>query len=106
MNQHYGTIGIKHALAVLAIMALEDAQHQRPNLAYISSQATPPNVSTVQEAKWLRDLLPLVDSKVYEQIRALLNGSIAVPGGLVDRQLFDDTAKSIGLILRGLSESY
>ena len=106
VNQHYGTIGIKHALAVLAIMALEDAQHQRPNLAYISSQATPPNVSTVQEAKWLRDLLPLVDSKVYEQIRALLNGSIAVPGGLVDRQLFDDTAKSIGLILRGLSESY
>jgi hypothetical protein len=106
VNQHYGTTGIKHALAVLLIMALEDAQHQRPNLQYISSQATPPDVSTLPDAKWLRDLLPIVDPKVYGQIRALLNGSIAVPGGLVDGQLFDDTAKNISLVLRGLSESY
>lgn len=106
MNQHYGTTGIKHGLAVLLIMAMEDAQHQRPNLQYISSQATPPGVSTLPDAKWLRDLLPVVDSKVYEQVRTLLNGSIAVPGGLVDGQLFDDTAKNISLILRGLSESY
>jgi hypothetical protein len=106
VNQHYATTGIKHALAVLLIMAMEDAQHQRPNLQYISSQTTPPDVSTVSEAKWLRDLLPVVDTKVYEQIRELLNGSIAVPGGLVDKQLFDDTAKNISLILRGLSESY
>jgi hypothetical protein len=48
----------------------------------------------------------VVDPKVYEQVRALLNGSIAVPGGLVDGQLFDDTAKNLSLILRGLSESY
>jgi len=106
MNQHYGTTGIKHALAMLLMMALEDAQHQRPNLQYISSQATPPDVSTIPDAKWLRDLLPIVDPKVYEQIRVLLNGSIAVPGGLVDKQLFDDTAKNISLVLRGLSESY
>jgi hypothetical protein len=106
VNQHYGTTGIKHALAMLLIMALEDAQHQRPNLQYISSQATPPGVSTLPDAKWLRDLLPLVDPKVYEQIRLLLNGSIAVPGGLVDGQLIDDTAKNISLVLRGLSESY
>ena len=106
MNQHYATTGIKHSLAVLLIMAMEDAQHQRPNLQYISSQTTPPDVSTVAEAKWLRDLLPVVDPKVYELICALLNGSIAVPGGLVDKQLFDDTAKNISLILRGLSESY
>lgn len=106
MNQHYGTTGIKHAMAVLLIMAMEDAQHQRPNLKYISSQATPPGVSTLPDAKWLRDLLPVVDPQVYEQIRLLLNGSIAVPGGLVDRQLFDDTAKNISLILRGLSESH
>ena len=106
MNQHYATTGIKHAMAVLLIMAMEDAQHQRPNLQYISSQATPPGVSTAPEAKWLRDLLPVVDPKVYEQVRTLLNGSIAVPGGLVDGQLFNDTAKNISLILRGLSESY
>jgi hypothetical protein len=106
LNQHYGTTGIKHAIAMLLIMALEDAQHQRPNLQYISSQATPPDVSTLPDAKWLRDLLPIVDSKVYEQIRLLLQGSIAVPGGLVDAQLIDDTAKNISLILRGLSESY
>jgi hypothetical protein len=106
VNQHYGTTGIKHAVAVLLIMALEDAQHQRPNLKYISSQATPPGVSTVPDAKWLRDLLPVVDPQVYEQMRLLLNGSIAVPGGLVDGQLFDDTAKNISLILRGLSESH
>jgi hypothetical protein len=106
VNQHYATTGIKHAMAVLLIMALEDAQHQRPNLQYISSQITPPNVSTHPDAKWLRDLLPVVDSKVYEQIRTLLNGSVAVPGGLVDGQLFDDTAKNLGLILRGISESY
>jgi len=106
VNQHYATTGIKHAVAMLLIMALEDAQHQRPNLQYISSQVTPPNVSTVGEAKWLRDLLPLVDSKVYEQVRELLNGSIAVPGGLVDQQLLDDTAKNISLVLRGLGESY
>lgn len=106
MNQHYGTTGIKHGLAMLLIMALEDAQHQRPNLQYISSQATPPGVSTVPDAKWLRDLLPVVDPQVYEQMRLLLNGSIAVPGGLVDGQLLDDTAKNISLILRGLSESH
>lgn len=106
MNQHYGTTGIKHAVAMLLIMALEDAQHQRPNLQYISSQATPPDVSTLPDAKWLRDLLPVVDPKVYEQVRLLLTGSIAVPGGLVDGQLIDDTAKNISLILRGLSESY
>jgi hypothetical protein len=106
VNQHYGTTGIKHALAMLLIMALEDAAHQRPNLQYIASQSTPPDVSALTEAKWLRDLLPVVDAKVYEQIRALLNGSIAVPGGLVDKQLFDDTAKNISLVLRGLSESY
>lgn len=93
-------------MAVLLIMALEDAQHQRPNLQYISSQVTPPDVSTHLDAKWLRDLLPGVDPKVYEQMRLLLNGSIAVPGGLVDGQLLDDTAKNISLILRGLSESY
>ena len=106
MNQHYGTTGIKHALAMLLIMALEDAQHQRPNLGYVSSQTTPPDISALPDAKWLRDLLPVVDPKVYEQIRSLVNGSIAVPGGLVDRQLIDDTAKNISLILRGLSESY
>ncbi len=106
MNQHYATTGIKHAVAMLLIMALEDSQHQRPNLQYISSQVTPPDVSTHPDAKWLRDLLPVVDQKVYEQIRALLNGSIAVPGGLVDGQLIDDTAKNLSLILRGLSESY
>jgi hypothetical protein len=106
VNQHYGTTGIKHAMAVLLIMALEDAQHQRPNLQYISSQATPQSVSALQDAKWLRDLLPVVDPQVYEQMRTLLNGSIAVPGGLVDGQLLDDTAKNISLILRGLSESY
>ena len=106
MNQHYATTGIKHAVAVLLIMALEDSQHQRPNLNYISSQAAPPDVSTLPDAKWLRDLLPVVDQKVYEQMRTLLNGSIAVPGGLVDGQLIDDTAKNLSLILRGLSESY
>jgi len=106
LNQHYGTTGIKHALAMLLVMALEDAQHQRPNLQYISAQATPPDVSTLPDAKWLRDLLPIVDPKVYGQIRSLLTGSIAVPGGLVDGQLFDDTAKNISLVLRGLSESY
>jgi len=106
VNQHFGTTGIKHGLAVLLIMALEDAQHQRPNLQYISSQAAPPGVSTLPDAKWLRDLLPVVDPQVYEQIRTLLNGSLAVPGGLVDGQLFNDTAKNISLILRGLSESH
>jgi hypothetical protein len=106
VNQHYGTTGIKHGLAVLLIMALEDAQHQRPNLHYISSQATPPNISALTDAKWLRDLLPVVDPKIYEQVRVLLNGSVAVPGGLIDWQLFDDTAKNLSLILRGLSESY
>ncbi len=106
MNQHYATTGIKHAVAVLLIMALEDSQHQRPNLNYISSQAVPPDVNTLPDAKWLRDLLPVVDPKVYEQMRTLLNGSIAVPGGLVDGQLIDDTAKNLSLILRGLSESY
>jgi hypothetical protein len=106
VNQHYGTTGIKHAVAMLLIMAMEDAQHQRPNLQYISSQVTPPGVSTLPDAKWLRDLLPVVDPQVYEQVRALLNGSIAVPGGLVDGQLLDDTAKNISLILRGLSESH
>ena len=106
MNQHYATTGIKHAMAVLLIMALEDAQHQRPNIDYISSQVTPPDVSTAPDASWLRDLLPVIDPKIYEQLRGLVNGSAAVPGGLVDRQLFDDTAKNISLILRGLSESY
>ena len=106
MNQNYGTTGIKHGLAMLLIMALEDALHQRPNLQYIASQSTPPGVNAGADAAWLRDLLPLVDPKVYEQMRLLLTGSIAVPGGLVDGQLFDDTAKNIGLVLRGLSESY
>jgi hypothetical protein len=54
----------------------------------------------------LRPRTPIVDPKVYEQIRSLLQGSIAVPGGLVDGQLIEDTAKNISLILRGLSESY
>jgi hypothetical protein len=106
VNQHYGTTGIKHGLAMLLIMALEDAQHQRPNLQYVSSHVTPPDISALTDAKWLRDLLPVVDPKVYELIRGLLMGSAAVPGGLVDQQLFDDTAKNISLILRGLSESY
>ncbi|MCU1338443.1 MAG: hypothetical protein JWO19_4024 [Bryobacterales bacterium] len=106
MNQNYGTTGIKHALAMLLVMALEDANHQRLNIPYISSLPTPPDVSVATEASWLRDLLPVVDAKVYEQIRKLLNGSVALPGGLVDRQLFDDTAKNISLILRALSESY
>jgi len=59
VNQHYGTTGIKHSLAMLLIMALEDAAHQRPNLQYIASQSTPPDVSALTEAKWLRDLLPV-----------------------------------------------
>ena len=106
MNQNYGTMGIKHALAMLLIMALEDALHQRPNVKYVSSQSTPPDVSQATEAVWLRDLLPLVDPKIYQQVRILLGGSIAVPGGLVDGQLLDDTAKNISLVLHGLSESY
>ena len=67
---------------------------------------TPPDASAVSEAKWLRDLMPIIDPKVYEQIRLLLTGGLAVPGGVVDQQLFEDTAKNISLILRGLSESY
>ena len=106
MNQNYGTLGIKHALAMLLVMALEDQNHQRPNIQYVSSLATPPGVSLATEAIWLRDLLPVVDSKIYEQMRRLINGSVAVPGGLVDRQLFDDTSKNISLVLRALSESY
>ena len=69
VNQNYGTTGIKHALAMLLMMALEDAIHQHPNIQYVASLATPPEVSTGSEAKWLRDLLLVVDPKVYEQIR-------------------------------------
>ena len=106
MNQNYGTTGIKHGIAMLLMMAMEDENHQHLNIDYVSSLATPPEVSTGSEAKWLRDLFLAVDAKVYEQIRLLLNGGLAVPGGVVDRQLFEDTAKNISLILRGLSESY
>ena len=106
MNQNYGTTGIKHAVAMLLMMALEDENHQHQNIQYVSSLSTPPEVSTGAEAKWLRDLILVVDPKVYEQIRQLVNGGLAVPGGIVDRQLFEDTAKNISLILRGLSESY
>ena len=106
MNQNYGTTGIKHAFAMLLMMALEDENHQHQNIPYVSSKATPPEVSVGSEAKWLRDLILIVDPKVYEQVRKILNGSIAVPGGVVDRQLFEDTAKNISLILRGVSESY
>ncbi len=106
MNQNYGTTGIKHAVAMLLMMALEDENHQHQNISYVSSMATPPDASAVSEAKWLRDLMPIIDPKVYEQIRLLLTGGLAVPGGVVDQQLFEDTAKNISLILRGLSESY
>jgi hypothetical protein len=93
-------------MAMLLMMALEDENHQHLNIDYVSSEATPPGTSVGSEAKWLRDLFPVVDPKIYEQIRNLLNVSIAVPGGIVDRQLFEDTAKNITVILRGLSESY
>ena len=106
MNQNYGTTGIKHGIAMLLMMALEDENHQHLNIQYVSSMATPPEVSAGSEAKWLRDLILVVDPKIYTQVRNLLNGSIAVPGGVVDGQLFADTAKNISLILRGLSESY
>jgi hypothetical protein len=106
MNQNYGTTGIKHAVAMLLVMALQDENHQHRNIDYVASLATPPEVSTGSEAKWLRDLILVIDPKIYEQVRRLLNGSIAVTGGTVDRQLFEDTAKNISLILQGLSESY
>ena len=106
MNQNYGTTGVKHAMAMLLMMALADENQQHLNVQYVSSSAAPPEVSLGSEAKWARDLFPVVDSKIYEQIRNLLNGTIAVPGGVVDRQLFEDTAKNINLILRGVSESY
>jgi hypothetical protein len=106
VNQNYGTTGIKHAFAMLLMMALEDENHQHLNISYVSTMTKPPEVSVGSEAKWLRDLILIVDPKVYEQIRKILNGSIAVPGGVVDRQLFEDTAKNISLILRGVSESY
>src|ERR1051326_4951454 len=91
MNQNYGTTGIKHAVAMLLMMALEDENHQHLNIDYISSLATPPEVSLGAEARWLRDLILVVDPKVYEQIRQLVNGGLAVPGGVVDKQLFQDT---------------
>jgi hypothetical protein len=106
VNQNYATTGVKHALAMLMMMALEDENHQHLNIQYVSSQATPPGTSLGSDAKWLRDLFPVVDPKIYEQVRNLLNVSMAVPGGIVDRQLFEDTAKNITVILRGLSESY
>ena len=106
MNQNYGTTGIKHAVAMLLMMALEDENHQHLNVDFVSSVATPPDVGRASEVKWLRDLMGVVDPKIYEQIRLLVNGGLAVPGGMVDRQLFEDTAKNISLILRGLSESY
>ena len=106
MNQNYGTTGIKHAVAMLLMMALADENHQHLNIDYVSSRSTPLEVSTAAEAKWLRDLILVVDPKIYEQVRQLINGGLAVPGGVVDRQLFEDTAANIGLILRGLSESY
>src|SRR2546423_1169663 len=91
---------------MLLMMALEDENHKHLNVDFVSSIATPPDVGQASEAKWLRDLMVVVDPKVYGQIRSLLNGGLAVPGGIVDRQLFEDTAKNISLILRGLSESY
>lgn len=91
---------------MLMMMALEDENHQHQNIQYISSSAKPVEVSMGSEAKWLRDLILVVDPKIYEQVRNLVNGGLAVPGGVVDRQLFEDTAKNIALILRGLSESY
>ena len=106
MNQSYATTGIKHTLAMLLMMAMEDENHQHLNIDYVATLATPPQVSLGSEAKWLRDLILLVDPKIYEQIRGLVNGGLAVPGGVVDRQLFDDTAKNISLILQGVSESY
>jgi hypothetical protein len=106
VNQNYGTTGIKHCVAMLLMMALEDENHQHLNIDYVSSLSTPPEVSLGSEAKWLRDLILVVDPKVYTQVRQLINGGLAVPGGVVDRQLFEDTAKNISLILRGLSESY
>ena|ERR1041385_6396052 len=91
---------------MLLMMALQDENHQQLNIPYISSSATPPQVSTGAEAKWLRDLILVVDPTIYGQIRKLLNGSMAVPGGVVDGQLFTDTGKNINAILQALSESY
>jgi len=102
VNQNYGTTGIKHAVAMLLMMALADENHQHLNIDYVSSRSTPLEVSTAAEAKWLRDLILVVDPKIYEQVRQLINGGLAVPGGVVDRQLFQDTAANISLILRGL----
>jgi hypothetical protein len=106
VNQNYGTTGVKHAMAMLLMMALEDENQQHLNIPYVSSLSAPPETNIGSEAKWFRDLFPVVDAKIYEQMRNLLNGTIAVPGGVVDRQLIEDTAKNISLILRGVSESY
>ena len=78
MNQNFGTTGIKHAVAMLLMMALEDENHQHLNINYVSSQATPPEVSIGAEAKWLRDLILVGASGPELRRRAIDEGMITL----------------------------
>jgi hypothetical protein len=93
MNQNYGTTGIKHAVAMLLMMALEDENHQHLNIDYISSPATPPEVSVGAEAMAAR-----LDSGGRPQglrtNRQLVNGGLAVPAGLSIAFLFRTPPKT------------
>ena len=108
MNQHVGTIALKHTLAMLLMMSLEDENHQFQNIAYIKkySHDALPRPTNGGEAKWMRDLMPLIDPEIYTQMTKLLQGTTAVPGGFVNEALFAQTAASIRSIVRGLSEAY
>ncbi len=108
MNQHVGTIALKHTLAMLLMMSLEDENHQFPNVDYIKkySHDALPRPTTGGEAKWMRDLMPHIDPEIYTQMSRLLVGSTAVPGGFVNEALFRQTAGSIRSIFRSLSEAY
>ncbi|MEO8097603.1 MAG: hypothetical protein ABI811_07860 [Acidobacteriota bacterium] len=108
MNQHVGTIALKHSLAMLLMMSLEDENHQFQNIAYIQKYSHDglPRPTSGGEAKWMRDLMPLIDPEIYTQMNRLLQGTTAVPGGFVNEALFLQTAANIRSILRGLSEAY
>lgn len=114
MNEHPSNRMVKHTLAVLLIMAIQDDREAEPfeNIKLIGKSAqnklsnnVPAPLSSGSQAGWLRDLLPCVDAKVYTYMQQLVSGTTNVPNTApINEQFFKDFASNFSGLLRALSE--
>jgi hypothetical protein len=109
------TAFVKHHVAMQLILTMEsglDGDQRYPNVDFVRKNKTPPKVKKFpadkkyEWIKYCRDMLPLVEPKVYEAFHQMLRSSKDVGGLTVNRKMVHQAANFNAAILQRTTDIF